>query len=238
MRILLIASAAALLFSSCRYFGGERIDGNGRVVTEQRNVGRFNSVDVGGALEVRVRQDAATSVKIEADENLQQYLEAYTEGNTLTIRQKKGYNLDPSREIIIYVSAPAFEDLDVSGASKLIGETPLTGNELGLHASGASEMNLELKVSKLDTEVSGSSTMELKGSASRFYTEATGASKARCLELVTDEAKVDVSGASDAEVTANKQLDIEASGASHVRYRGNANINQKSSGASDVEKVS
>ena len=237
MRIVLFALAASLLFSSCRFLGGERVDGNGNVVTEQRNVGRFNAVEAGSALEVRVRQDAANSVRIEADQNLQEFIEAFTDGNTLVIRQKQGYNLDPTKEIVVYVSAPSFESLEVSGASRLLGETPLSGNKLELFVSGASEANVEVKVSKLNTEVSGASTMQVRGNASDFSTQASGASKIRCADLVTDDATVDVSGASHAEVTANKQLNVEASGASEVRYRGNANIRQESSGASSVSKM-
>jgi hypothetical protein len=237
MRIFLFALAATLLFSSCRFFGGERIDGNGNIVTEQRNVGRFTGIEAGGALEVRVRQDAASGVRIQADQNLQEFIEAFTDGNTLVVKQKKGYNLDPSKEIIVYVSAPAFKNLEVSGASRLISDSPISGDKLELFVSGASEVNVEVKVSRLEAEVSGASTVQVRGSSSAFSTEASGASKIRCLDLVTDETTLDISGATHAEVTANKQLNIEASGASEVRYQGNANIKQESSGASSVSKI-
>ena len=238
MRIFFLAFAATVLFSSCRFLGGERINGDGNIVTRTRDVGNFNSVEAGGAVEVRLRQDAATSVRIETDENLQEFVEAFVEGGTLVVRQKRGYNLDPTKEIIIYVSAPQYENIEVSGASKLIGETPITGNKLELTVSGASEANMELKISKLQGDLSGASTLQLRGSSSAVDLQASGASKVRCMDLQTDETTLDLSGASSAEVMANKQLNIEASGASHVDYRGNPAINQKSSGASSVNKVS
>ncbi|HET7897562.1 MAG TPA: head GIN domain-containing protein [Flavisolibacter sp.] len=229
--------SVVFLLSSCRFLGGERVSGDGHVVTRQRNIGSFNSLDVGGALEVRIRQDATASVRVETDENLQEYVETYLDGSTLVIHNKQGYNLDPSKDIIIYVSAPEWKDLDVSGSSKLMGENTLNANELGLHVSGASEMNLEVKTRKLETDMSGSSSIQLRGSAETASSEVSGASHLRCLDLQTNETTLEMSGASDAEVTAEKQLNVEASGASHVRYRGNANIDQKSSGASSVEKM-
>lgn len=238
MRIPLLAFSAMLLLTSCRYFGGERVHGNGKVVTQTRNTGSFNSIEAGGALEVRVRQDANTSLKIETDENLQEYIEAYTDGHTLILKQKQGFNPDPTNAIIVYVSAPSFESLELSGASKMIGETALSGDKLEMHISGASELAMELRVSKLKAELSGASSLRLKGNAASVSTEASGASKIRCMDLATDETTLDLSGASNAEVTANKQLNIEVSGASDVRYRGNASVSQKSSGASNVEKVS
>ena len=207
------------------------------MVTQQRNVGSFNSIDVGGALEVRVRQDAAASVQVATDENLQPYIETYLDGNTLVVQNKQGYNPDPSNNTIIYVSAPEFKNLEVSGASKLIGENTVTSNDLGLRASGASEISMDVKAQKLETEATGASNIQLKGRADKFSSEASGASHLRCLDLQTDETTLDLSGASDAEVTADKQLNIEASGASDVKFRGNANINQKSSGASSVQKI-
>lgn len=232
----LLALTTTLLLSSCRFFGGERVHGNGKIITGQRNVSGFNSIEANGAVEVHVKQEPTTSVKVETDENLFDYLEVYTKGNTLVIETKKGFNLDPSDEVRVFVSAPTYKNLEANGATKIIGESEVTGDDLELSATGASEVNMNVKVSKLRADLSGASSLELKGSSSKVSTEASGASHIRCRDLETDETTLDLSGASSAEVHANKQLNIEASGASDVKYRGNANINQKSSGASSVEK--
>lgn len=237
MKVFFIALTAVILLGSCRLFGGERIRGNGNIVNVQRNMGAFNSIEAGGAVEVRVKQDNANTVRIETDENLLEFLDVYTDGNTLVIQSKKGYNLDPSQDVIVYASAPRFTTFDISGASKLLSAGTLTGDELEVDASGASEIKLEVRMSKLTADLSGSSTMELRGEATRFDTQGSGASTIKAMDLTTEESTLDLSGASNAEVTANKQLNIDASGASDVRYRGNANINQKSSGASSVTKM-
>lgn len=231
-----LAFTTTVLISSCRFLGGERIRGNGNVTTSQRNVGNFNSVEANGAVEVHVKQDAATSVKVETDENLSQYLDVFTEGNTLVIRPKKGFNLDPTNAVLVYVTAPTFKSLEANGATKLVGDGAYNGEELELSATGASEINMDVKVSKIKAEASGASTLALKGNVKDFSSQASGASHLRCRDLETDETTVDVSGASGAEVNVGKQLNVEASGASNVKYRGSAAVNQKSTGASSVEK--
>ena len=238
MKVSMIVFLAAVLLTSCRFMGGERIRGNGNIVTVQRNMGSFNSIEAGGAVEVRVKQDAANSVRIETDENLLEFLDISIDGSTLVVRPRKGYNLDPSDEIIVHASSPNFKTIEVSGASKVLSESVIKGDELELGASGASEIRMQVETSTLKADLSGASTLELKGTSSRFSTEASGASKIKCMNLDTDETDLHVSGATDAEVTANKQLNIDASGASNIDYRGNASINQKSSGASSVRKVS
>ena len=237
MKVFIIALAAVVVLGSCSLFGGERVRGNGNIVNVQRNVGAFNSIEAGGAVEVRVKQENTNTVRIETDENLLEFLDVSTDGNTLVIQSKQGYNLDPTKDIIVYATAPQFTNLDISGASKLLSAGTLSGDELEIGASGASEIKLEVKMSKLKADLSGSSTLELRGEASSFDTQGSGASTIKAMELTTDETTLDLSGASNAEVTANKQLNIDASGASDVRYRGNANINQKSSGASSVKKI-
>lgn len=237
MSKLLLPFALLLLLSSCRFLGGERVRGNGNIVRTQRNPGNFKSIEASGSVEVHIKQDGASSVTLETDENLLEYVELFTDGNTLVIRTKKGYNLDPSEEIIVYATAPSFEKLDVSGASRIIGEGTISGNELEVGASGASEISMNVDVSKLQADLSGASILKLKGAAANFSTGASGACKIKCIDLATEEATLDISGATNAEITANKQLNIDASGASNIDYRGNANINQKSSGASSVRKI-
>jgi hypothetical protein len=237
MRISFIAIITVFVFSSCHYIMGERIYGNGHIATKDQNVGSFNSVDVGGAIEVHVKQDATQSVKIETDENLVQYIEVYTSGSTLVIHPRQGFNLDPSREIIVYVSAPAYKNIGVSGASRIIGDNALSGNDgLRLDASGASKVMMELNGGSVGGDVSGASSIDLKGQVSKVDFQASGASHINAYDLVADEAIADLSGASSMEITANKNLKAEASGASHVRYKGNASVNSNTSGASSVSK--
>ena len=57
------------------------------------------------------------------------------------------------------------------------------------------------------------------------------------MDLLTENTRVDISGASSADVFASVKLDVQASGASGVKYRGAAAVTQDVSGASNVKKV-
>lgn len=237
MRTTLLFVLLLSLFSACRLFGGKRVSGNGTIVTKDINAGSFENVEASGAVTVYLRQNATPSVKLETDENLLEFVEVRVDGNTLHIHTKKGYNLDPSKEVIVYAWAPVFKEAGVSGASKLLGQGTLTGDKLSVTASGASEINLDVDIATLESDLSGASNLRLKGKSENFSVEASGASTISCMDLSADKAVLDLSGASNAKVTANKELKIDASGASDVEYRGNADVNQKSSGASSVRKV-
>ena len=64
--ILLIITA--VLFSSCHYFGGKRINGSGKVISQARTFSGFTGVDVSSAITVYVKQDPSFSVKVETDD--------------------------------------------------------------------------------------------------------------------------------------------------------------------------
>jgi len=215
MRFLFII-CTALLLTSCRFFGGEKIYGDGRIVSEEVNTGPFSSIDISGAMKVFVSQ-GSESVKVETDRNLMKYVEIFTEGNTLVIRPKRGYNLRPSKAVTVHVAAPAFQDIDISGASEVIGENMLSINTMHLSSSGASKLNIS-------------------GEVRDFDLGASGASDINCYDLVTETATISMSGASNAEISVNKELRAGLSGASHVKYKGNAKVDKSTSGASSVSK--
>lgn len=237
-RFLIISVCSFLIFSSCHYFHGEHIDGNGTIKKETRTVGVFNSVEVGGAIDVYVRQDSSRSVNIETDENLIPYVEIRNDGDVLYIHTKRGYNLDPSKSVKVYVSSPVYKMLQVSGASKIISENTLSSDgpiDVGL--SGSSDAGLDLKCPKITVNVSGASTITVKGETKDLSIEGSGASHIKCFDLKSETVDVDVSGATSAEVFASVKLNAGASGASNVRYKGNAAVTEDESGASSVQKA-
>lgn len=237
MRIIVLFIAASLL-ASCNWFG-ERISGNGHVTTQQKNVSSFNSIEIHGPMNVLVKQDSNNSVQIEADENLIPYIDVYTNGSTLIVQTKDGYNLDPSKPIVVHASAPEFKNIAVSGSGDVQSANVLTSNnELNLHVSGSGNITMQVNVAKVSSHVSGSGDVMLKGTAKDFSASISGSGNVKCIDLTTDNASLDLTGSADAQITANQKLDIQISGSGSVRYKGNASVNQHVSGSGSVEKVS
>ena len=164
LRSVILFLALPLLIASCTDFMGKRVHGNGNIRTEDRPVSDFKNVDVGGSAKVMVSQGDRPGVKIECDENLLQYMEVSQEGDKIYIHEKHGFNLRPTHDIIVYVTAPVFNSIDASGACDIIGQTKITNPEnLEMHISGAGDINMEVNAPKLRAEVSGSGSINLKG---------------------------------------------------------------------------
>ncbi|MEI9807523.1 MAG: DUF2807 domain-containing protein [Bacteroidota bacterium] len=140
--------------------------------------------------------------------------------------------------IKVYVTAPVFNDIEASGACKVISENMLTASgKMEIRVSGASEAKLEVKAPNISAELSGASGITLTGETKDFSLDGDGASHAMCFSLMAENVNIDVSGASNAEVFASVKLEVDASGASEVLYKGAANYVGHTSGAASIKKA-
>lgn len=237
----LILLSCAVVIGSCDDIGGQRVHGNGNVKTEDRNVSNFKNVDVSGAATVLVSQGDRASVRIEADENLMQYIEVNQEGDKIIVKERPGFHLLPANKdrIKVYVTAPVYNSIEASGACDIVTQNKLSNSEnLDVRVSGAGNIRMELEAPRLAAEVSGSGSINLKGETKDVNIELTGAGDAHCFDLKSENAKVEVTGAGSAEVYASVRLDVEVSGVGSVKYKGNASLGDKEvSGAGSVQKV-
>ncbi|MEQ1678795.1 MAG: head GIN domain-containing protein [Chitinophagaceae bacterium] len=237
-RLFFLAILFTATLSSCHYITGKRIRGNGVMKTENRTAGTFNSIHVSGAIDVYVTQDSVTSIKVESDENLLEYLLTDIEGGTLRIHQKEGTNLKPSKSIKVYVSSPSYKNFEASGACDFFGQNKITSTEpISIDLSGASDVKLELKAPKIDAELTGAGTITLRGETKNFIVDGSGSTDIKCFDMMAENTQVELSGAGDAEVFASVKLDVHVSGAADVKYKGNPSVSQKVSGAGSVKKV-
>ncbi|SRR5258706_4397227 len=237
-RILIPAICCLVIFSSCHFLHGEHVRGSGNVITQTRNVSNFKGVSVNGSIDLYVKQDSAFSVKVETDDNLQQYIIVSEENGILTVRPEDHVNLDETGKIKVFVSAPAFKSMEATGACNIFSENMLSSAEpIDIDLTGASEARVELKSPRVSAGLTGASSLTLKGEAKEFSIEGSGSSNIRCFDLLTEVTSIDMSGACDAEVAASVKLDVKASGASEVKYKGNAAVSQDVSGAGSVKKV-
>ena len=229
----------ALTATSCNYIMGKRVKGNGNIKTTEHPVGSFKNVEVSGAIDLYVAQGDTKPVKIETDENLLQYIEVVQEGNRIVVKSRDGINLQPTSKIKVYVTSPVYNDIDVSGASNITGQTRIVNTEnIKLDVSGAGDINMDVDAPAINAEVSGAGSVNLKGQTKTFDLTLTGAAKARCYELLSENTKVDISGAGEADVFASVKLDAQVSGAGNVTYKGGAtNVAQQVSGDGSVKKA-
>ena len=236
---IFIIAVFTILLTSCHYFLGRRLRGNGNIKTEEHNVSSFKNLQVSASINVYVSQGDFKPIKIEGDENLLPYIEVEQDGDDIIIKNREGYNLEGSSELKVYVTAPSFHKISLSGAGDIIAENKITGNdEIEINLSGAGDIKMaELDAPKISADISGVGSIYLKGQTKDVDMDISGAGSAHCYDLLTENTKIEISGVGSAEVYASVKLDAHVSGAGSVDYKGNAtDVTQDVSGVGSVNK--
>jgi hypothetical protein len=234
--ILVFIMVASVFLSGCVL--GEVITGSKNLATEEFNFSDFTRVEVGSAFQVEIIQSSSYSVSITADDNLFDFIQVSKAGKTLKIRLKSGYNYQ-SITTKAKITMPELYELGLSGATHGSVEGFETPGDFELDLSGASELIGSIAVNgEAQFNLSGASKLELIGSANNVTIKASGASDLRLADFSIHDADIGLSGASDATVNLDGTLDANLSGASHLRYIGKPTTeNLNISGGSEIENI-
>ena len=236
--ILLAATLLLIGFSSCRYVGGKRIKGNGNVVTQERQTASFKGVETRGAFDLYVTAGAATSVKVEEEDNLQQYIDVYVDGDKLVIKTDEGYWLRPKRNMKIYVTSPTFNHLSLSGSGNIIGQNKISdSSSIYVGISGSGDVRLDVDAPAIKADITGSGNITLSGNTKTFNADTRGSGDIRAFDLKSEESSVDIAGSGNAEVFASVKLKVDVAGSGDVKYKGAPQIDSHVAGSGGVKKV-
>lgn len=191
-----------------------------------RELRGFNAIDVGGGVDLVVRQGETFRVEVDASNGESDDVLTGVEGSTLKIgrRSRSGDLSGWFAGYSVSVTLPELVSLVASAGSDVASEGVLAGGHLSIRASGGSDLVLQARVAELDVQASGGSDTRLSGTADILHTRASGGSDLDARGLQAREAHLATSGGSDSDVTVSETLVVDASGGSDVIYRGDPGI--------------
>ncbi len=191
--------------------------GSGPVSKQERSVENFKAIKIGGAAEIILMQGKEQSVVVETNANIQDRVEVNVSNNTLAVKLN---NIKKYDVLKLYVTAVKIERIQLSGAAELRAADTISGGNLQLVASGASDIEMLVDYNNIVTKASGASVVRLDGKSASHTIEVSGASEVKAKSLLTTTTIVKASGASSCFVNAKTNLTYQVSGASDVSYVG------------------
>jgi len=193
-------------------------------------VKNFHGVDITIACELYVRQGDDESLRIEADKDIFDKLQAEVRDSILYLESDKERNYK-DWDVEVYLTVKSLKSIDVGGAVKLRTNGTITGEKLELNISGAADLDMRIDVDKLMADFSGAVNAELEGRARYVVMDMSGASRVDADDLITDAFYLDFSRFGKADVYAEKVLKVDMSGMGVVKYGGNpSKVKTNSSG--------
>lgn len=238
MRTLLVVLTICVMAGSCIFMDSERVKGNGIISVEERGGLNAHRIKLAGFMDVELTQGSGTQVKVEADENLQQYIITEMEDDILVIRMRSNIRFINSERLKIYITTDRLEQLTLSGSGNISGTNKFTGSDhLKLRVSGVGDLRLDLNTPKLEAEISGSGSLALTGETKDAKIQINGVGDCDATELKAENATVKIAGSGDVKIFADNNLDVTIRGVGSVYYKGAASVSQKISGSGEVKRM-
>ena len=224
---------AMISFSSCEKWAGDPI-------TQEFNIsGNYTELDVSDAFNVSV-SDEVTRAVVTAGDNVMSKVRVEINDNTLKI-YLKGWNINTGKMTVLLPYNPNLTKVDLSGASDFRSNFALTGHEVEIEVSGASDFYGFVNAEELELDLSGSSDATIEGVVGELDMNISGSSDLvqkivdHRYSLACSTCKCSISGSSDAFIHCDNAITGSVSGSSSLNYTGNASTSGCSvSGSSSV----
>lgn len=238
--IAMLFTAAALAFTpGCMMRGcaGMRmIHGSGNLDTVKKNLPGFSEIQLSGTGRIIILQGNKTSIEITSDDNIVKRISATVSNDALKIRKRGSETLHPTHGIEYRIFLKELNSISISGSGDIVCKR-LETDKLKIDASGSAGIDMNLTADTLELDISGATNSKFTGKVRIQSVDISGAGKYDAAKLLSREARISISGSSDARVHALEKLDVDISGSGAVAYSGNPKITQSISGVGKIRNV-
>lgn len=237
MRLLSCILFIIIISASCLNPFHKTIRGDGNITTSERNISSANRIKCSGSYDVQLTQGSPTTVKIEADQNLQSYIVTDVNGDELSIHSQHDVNLDPTQKIKVYITTNKLEGFQLNGDGNVTTTNKFTGGDhLDLGIAGSGNMHFDVNTPSINSSISGTGDIYISGETRESKINIAGSGNYHADDLKSESARVDIAGTGDAHLFAENALDIHIAGVGNVYYKGNPSITQNIAGTGKIKK--
>jgi len=215
------------LLSSClntAWYQNDKINGNGDLISEIRDIGTYNSISCAGAINFIVVPDAVGHIEIEGESNLLKYVITEIKNENLIVKIEKNKSLISSSGMALKVIIPCNNSLDkisLAGSGDLWNDGKLITSNLDVSLAGSGDISLDIDTANMNISLAGSGNITLKGTTNNLSANLAGSGDIHSFNLETNHAEVSVAGSGDIEVVSNETLKARVSGSGDIQYKGN-----------------
>lgn len=204
----------------------ETIEGNGKTVTRDVPVTSFDGLKASGIYELKLSQGNQESVKIEADENLQEYFNVRNEGNKLVIDMKKleNKNFKSKNKMRVFVSFKKLKEMELGTVGNVASEEQLNFDDINMSNKSVGNVDLKLTAKKLDLKNTSVGNVKLSGKAQDAVVKNSGVGSLQAGNFVVQTMNIENTGVGSAEVNAEKNLKVKDSFLGTVKNKGSAPV--------------
>lgn len=213
----------------------DSITGNGKVVSQTREVSEFSGIKVGSGIDVFLTQGETQSIVVEADENLQEWIKTDVTGNILNIYTEKSFRLAKVKKVMI--TCKTLDKIEVSSAGDVTGLSQFKTDKLDISMSSAGDLKFEVEANDITVSISSAGNVYLKGKTQMLKADLSSAGDLNAFDLEAKVGDISVSSAGNAKVFVTEEASFSSSSAGDINYKGEPRIKEiHTSSAGSVNK--
>jgi len=210
--------------------------GSGKIISEERQVSGIKSISIGSSMNLFLNQAESESVRIEADDNIINYITTQKIGDELTIQLKLA-NFFSIHPINCYVTVKDLSEIKVSSSATVKCDDLDTEN-LSIKMASSSKGVLNLHVTTLDLNIASSANLKLSGEADTQEIKLASSGRLESYDLVSKNCKITANSSGYASINVTEKLDAKVNSSAQVNYKGNPEVNSEISSSGSLKKVS
>jgi hypothetical protein len=183
----------------------------------------FSKLYIAGNFKVFITQGSAQSVMLKGSAADIEEIQVSVEDGTLNAQPGDYDATDPAAAgtstLELYITAPAFEEMQLQGTLVVQSKTPLTSQALALASNGPCSIALELNTGALALDVNGDGRLAFTGKANSLAIEYNGNGGVKATGLVAQNVAVNANGTGSIDVYAQDQIEAGCNGGVVIRYK-------------------
>lgn len=236
---LVLVAIAFTSIANGQWLSGNKIKGNGNVISKEINTSSYDKVIVSGFYDVDLISGTEGKINVKGEENLLEYLKIEVVDRALKIGTEKGKYLSTTRgyKIIITVPFESLDEVSLSGSGDINSKNIITTSTFTSRLAGSGDVNLTISAKNVIAKVTGSGDMVLKGKTTDFKGDVTGSGDLNAFGLESDNADASVVGSGDCKVFCTESLIARVNGSGNIDYKGEPKKKDtKTNGSGSISK--
>jgi hypothetical protein len=230
---IIVATLISLSLFSCNFDMNLNpgVKGNGDVKIENRTMNQpFTAIKATEGLDVYLTQSDSESIRVEADENLQDIIVTEVIDGVLKIHTKQNIGRCTSKKVMV-----SFRDISSiisTSGSDVYSTNTITTETLELESTSGSDMKLDVNTTTLNCKSTSGSDLKLSGKTIKLIAEATSGSDIKAEDLIAESSQVKATSGAGITVNTTKELTANATSGADIKYLGNPEVVNKNNSSS------
>lgn len=221
MKKILAILCILVAITSCKANSSTSTKGNKKITSVEKSITSYSEISVSGSCDVIYEQKANQKpyLRIETDDNLQQYVKAEVKNGVLLISMDGG-NVQPSK-FTAYTNSESLSKVRITGSGNVILKNEVKSPSLNVSIAGSGDFSTEkLQSDDLNISIAGSGDAQLKGNATNSQISISGSGDVDAGNLATKNTTCTIQGSGNAKVYATDELTAKVSGSGDIQYKG------------------